>query len=190
MIVAFAKAYKALGEEKYLENAERAAAFLSESMTGEDGKLRVSWCAGTASGTGNLDDYAFFIWALLELYEASLDLTYLEKARKMCDLMMECFRDETAGGLYLTDKDSEHLIYRPKESYDGAIPSGNSAAGYVLIKLSKLTREEKYHEMGLKQLHYLAEQAEAYPAGHCFALMAVMMELYQESFLCENGICS
>lgn len=190
MIAAYAKAYKALGEDKYLETAERAAAFLSDSMTGEDGKLRVSWRAGTASGAGTLDDYAFFIWALLELYEAALDLSYLEKAKKMCNLMMECFRDETADGFYLTDKDSERLIYRPKESYDGAIPSGNSAAGYVLIKLSKLTHMEEYHEEGLKQLLYLTGQAESYPAGHCFALMAVMMELYQESFLCENGICS
>ncbi len=190
MITAFAKAYKTLGEEKYLQTAERAAEFLSDSMTRQDGKLFVSWRGGTASGTGTLDDYAFFTWALLELYEATMDLAYLEKARVLCSIMKDSFLDLEGGGFYLTDKDSERLIYRPKETYDGAVPSGNSAAGYVLIKLSKLTRMEEYHELGLKQLNYLSEQAESYPAGHCFALMALMMELYQESFLCENGICS
>lgn len=190
MIVAFAKAYKALEEEKYLLAAERAAAFLSETLTGKNGKLHISYRDGSASGTGNLDDYAFFIWALLELYETTMDLTYLEKARALCGMMQTCFWDEEGNGFYLTDKDSEQLIYRPKETYDGAIPSGNSAAGYVLIKLSKLTGMEEYHKLGLKQLNFLTENAGSYPAGCCFAMMAIMMELYQESFLCENGVCS
>jgi uncharacterized protein YyaL (SSP411 family) len=190
MITAFAKAYKALGEEKYLQIAESAAAFLSDSMTRENGKLYISYRDGRASGAGTLDDYAFFIWALLELYEASMDITYLEKARAFCKHMKESFWDEEGGGFYLTDQESEPLIFRPKETYDGAIPSGNSAASYILIKLSKLTHIEEYHELGVKQLRYLAEQAEAYPAGHCFAMMALMMEVYQKSFLCENGICS
>lgn len=190
MIAAFAKAYKAIGDEKYLRQAERATALLSETMTGTDRKLRVSYREGNASGTGSLDDYAFFIWALLELYEATLDIAYLEQASGICDLMQANFSDEEGSGYYLTDKDSERLIYRPKETYDGAIPSGNSVAGYVLIKLSKLTRKEEYHESGLKQLFYLSENAAHYPAGYCFAMMAMMMELYPESFLCENGVCS
>lgn len=190
MIIAFAKAYKALGEGKYLHAAESAATFLSEALTREDGKLYVSHRDGAASGTGNLDDYAFFIWALLELYEASMDVTYLERAKKLCDLMKTCFWDEEEDGFYLTDKDAEPLIYRPKETYDGAVPSGNSAAGYVLIKLHRLTGLEKYHEWGLRQLGFLYENAAQYPAGYCFAMMALMMELYEESFLCENGVCS
>lgn len=190
MIVALAKAYHALGDEKYLHQAERAAAFLTETMTGKDGKLKVSFRDGTASGTGNLDDYAFFIWALLELYEATLDIAHLEQARVLCGIMQEGFSDEEGNGYYLTDKGSEQLIYRPKETYDGAIPSGNSAAGYVLIKLGKLTGMEEYHAAGLKQLLFLSENAARYPAGYCFAMMAIMMELYQGSFLCENGVCS
>lgn len=190
MITAYARAYKALGEDKYLRAAEKAAAFLSEALTKESGKLYVSYRGGTATGTGNLDDYAFFIWALLELYEATMDINYLDKAKTLCDLMKTCFWDEEEGGFHLTDKDAEALIYRPKETYDGAIPSGNSAAGYVLIKLNKLTGLEEYHEWGLKQLNFLYENAASYPAGYCFGMMAIMMELYQESFLCENGICS
>jgi uncharacterized protein YyaL (SSP411 family) len=190
MLVAFAKTYKALGDEKYLKQAEKTAAFLSETMTGKDGKLLVSFRNGAAAGTGSLDDYAFFIWALLELYEATFDVGYLEQARGLCSLMQTNFSDEEGSGYYLTDKDSERLIYRPKETYDGAIPSGNSVAGYVLIKLGKLTGIEEYHQSGVKQLFFLSENAAPYPAGYCFAMMALMMELYQESFLCENGVCS
>lgn len=190
MIAAFAKAYKALDDVKYLRSAERAAAFIEENMTGEDGKLHVSYREGSASGTGNLNDYAFTIWALLELYEASMSINYLEKARKLCDLMLKGFLDEEGEGFYLIDKEAEQLIYRPKETYDGAMPSGNSAAGYVLIKLGKLTGMEEYRMRGLQQLRFLSQHAATYPAGYCFAMMAIMMELYQESFLCENGICS
>jgi len=190
MIAAYAKAYRALGDEKYIRTAERAAAFLMETMTGNGGKLFVSYRSGAASGSGTLDDYAYFTWALLELYEATLDLEYLEQARKRCGLMLTCFPDEEGGGFYLTDKDAERLICRPKDTYDGAVPSGNSVAGYVLIKLSKLTGIEEYYQAGSRQLEFLAKNAAAYPAGHCFAMMAIMMELYQESFLCENGVCS
>ena len=188
MIVAYAKAYKAFEEEKYLQVAERAAAFLSEVMTKDNGKLSVSYRDGKASGTGNLDDYAFFIWALLELYETNMDISYLEQAKKLCDCMLDFFWDKEGMGFYLTDKDAENLIFRPKETYDGAIPSGNSVAGYVLMKLSKLTGMEEYHVKGLTQLRFLTDNAGGYPAGHCFAMMALMMELYQESFLCENGM--
>jgi Highly conserved protein containing a thioredoxin domain len=190
MIAALAKAYKAFGEEKYLRAAERAETFLAESLTKKNDRLFVSFRDGTPSGTGGLDDYAFYVWALLELYEATLDLNYLERARNLCELMKEGFWDEEGAGFYLTDKDAESLIYRPKETYDGAMPSGNSVAGYILIKLSKLTGLEDYHQWGLRQLGFLRDNAVSYPAGNCFALMAIMMELYQESFLCENGVCS
>jgi uncharacterized protein YyaL (SSP411 family) len=190
MIVAYAKAYKALDKEKYLQIAEKATAFLWDTMTGPEGTLRVSSRGGQATGTGTLDDYAFFIWSLLELYEATLDINYLDHARRICDRMISGFLDPVGGGFYLTDADAEQLIYRPKETYDGAIPSGNSVAGYVLVKLSKLTGMDEYHQEALRQLQFLSEHAGAYPAGHCFAMMALMMEFHQKGFLCENGVCS
>lgn len=190
MIVAYAKAYKALADEKYLQVAERAATFLQESLTKEDDRLFVSCREGVSSGVGNLDDYAFYIWALLELYEATMDISYLDRARKMGELMQDGFWDQDGTGYFLTDKTAEKLIYRPKETYDGAIPSGNSVAGYVLIKLKKLTGMKEYQERGAHQLKFLSESAKAYPAGSCFAMMALMMELYPESYLCENMTCS
>ncbi len=190
VVVAYAKAYKAFKEEKYLQIAERAAEFISESLTEDNGRLSVSYRDGKVSGNGTLEDYTFYIWALLELYETNLDITYLEQARKLTDYMQDSFWDEEGKGFYLTGKDAENLIYRPKETYDGALPSGNSVAGYVLMKLSKLTGIKEYRESALEQLEFLSENAKTYPAGHCFAMMALMMELYQESFLCENGVCS
>ncbi|MBR0596979.1 thioredoxin domain-containing protein [Sinanaerobacter chloroacetimidivorans] len=190
MIVAFAKAYKALNDDKYLQAAEKAAAFISNSLSKENGKLFVRYREGEAAGDGTLDDYAFFIWALLEIYEANYNSNYLDQAIKLSKIMQKQFWDEKSGGFFLTDKDAEGLIYRPKETYDGAVPSGNSAACYVLIKLSKLTGMQEPKELANKQLGFLMKHVAGYPAGHSFALMAFMMEYYTESFLCENGVCS
>lgn len=190
MIVAFIKAYKALGDEKYLQVAEKAVKFISEKLTYGNNRLYIRYRDGMSGGQGNLDDYSFYTWALIELYEANFDTTYLDQALKLSNIMKSNFWDEEKGGFYLTSKESESLIYRPKETYDGAMPSGNSVAGYVLIKLSKLTGTSAPKELGLKQLNFLAVRAGAYPAGYSFAMMALMMELYPESFLCENGVCS
>lgn len=190
MIVAFAKAYKSLGDESYLKVAEKTSEFISEKLTQSNNRLYIRYRDGYAAGNGTLDDYAFYIWALTELYEASFNTAYLDKALKLCNYIKSHFWDGENGGFYLTAEGSESLIYRPKETYDGAIPSGNSVAGYVLIKLSKLTGMTDPKELGLKQLKFLTESVNSYPAGYSFALMSFMMELYPESFLCENGVCS
>ena len=190
MIVAYAKAYRALKERRYLEAAERAVEFVRDNLVFKNDRLHVSYRNGNADGYGNLDDYAFFIWALLELYEATLDTTYMDQALQLGQTMILHFRDEEKGGFYLTDKTAENLICRPKETYDGAIPSGNSVAGYILVKIYKLTGKPDYLEYSREQLEFLYQNAVDYPAGHSFALMALMMEFYPESFLCENGVCS
>lgn len=190
MIVAFAKAFKALEDNAYLKAAEKAAEFIIENLTSSGNKLYIRYRNRVAAGYGTLDEYAYFAWALTELYEANFDSYYLDYAMKLGSVMKKHFWDEEVGGFFLTGKDSEKLIYRPKETYDGATPSGNSVAGYVLMKLGKLTGNQAPKELGLKQLQFLYDQAVSYPAGHSFALMALMMELYGESFLCENMVCS
>lgn len=190
MIVAYAKAFKALHEERYLLTTKKAVEFIREKMVYSDDRLHISYREGAATGTGNLDDYAFVIWALLELYEATLETSYLDQAILFAGTMISHFWDEEKGGFYLTDKTAENLIYRPKEVYDGAIPSGNSVASYVLVKLNKLTGKPEYKELSLKQLRFLSSQVSEYPTGYSFSLMALMMELFPQSFLCENGVCS
>ena len=177
MIVAFAKAYQILQDDQYLQAAQRADQFLQDKLCKED-RLFVHYRDGDSIGIGHIDDYAFYIWALISLYEATLDLDYLERAIKYTKVLIEQFFDNKQGGFYLYAEDAEALIHRPKEIYDGAIPSGNSVAAYVLLKLADLTGDVELNLIAEKQMNFIARSITDYPSGHCFAMMAVMLELY------------
>ncbi len=178
MIAAFAKAYQVLGSEDYLKAAEQAAVFIKEKMTSQDGRLYVRYREGSAAGTGYLEDYAYTAWAMLSLYEATLDAAYLKTALHYADLMCALFEDKLNGGFFLYASDSETLMLRPKETYDGATPSGNAVAAYVFGKVAKLTAETKWEARAQSQLAFLASDVKDYPAAHCFGLMAAQLALY------------
>lgn len=178
MIAAFAKAYKILKEDRYLQAARKADHFIEEHLSQED-KLFVHYRDGSASGTGHIDDYSFYCFALLELYEATLGIHYLERALKFTKVMLQKFFDQDKGGFYLYAEDAETLIHRPKELYDGAIPSGNSVATYVLLKLAAYTGSTELMQTADKQLKYIAVNTADYPSSHCFSLMAIMLDLYK-----------
>lgn len=178
MIVAFAKAYRIIGDERYLQAAEHAISFLESNLMKKDGRLSVRYRDGETSGDGHVDDYAFTVWALLELYQATFHSNYLVNACQLNDKLLDDFFDRENGGFYLYGKDSESLIARPKELYDGAIPSGNSVAAYGLFQLAKLTGNAELEELAEKQLTYLASNVQDYPAGYSFAMMAFMLALY------------
>lgn len=177
MIVAFAKAYKILQNKEYLDVAKKAESFIREKLINED-RLSVMFRDGQAKGNGYIDDYAFYLWSLLELYEATLELGYLKRAINIYNITKEQFFHESEGGFYLYGKDNEELIQKPKELYDGAIPSGNSVAAYVLMKLSAYTADKEITEVAEKQLDYLAKRIGQYPSAYCFSLMALMLLLY------------
>ncbi len=178
MITAYAKAYMVLGNEAYRSAAERAAGFIRDKLTRPDGRLLVRWHDGEAAGTGYLDDYAYTAWAMLCLYEATYDISYLETAVSLAEKLCALFEDQENGGFYLYASDSEQLVLRPKETYDGATPSGNSVAGYVLIRLAKLTADDKWIRRGGRQLSFLAAYIKEYPSARCLGLMAAQLELY------------
>ncbi|QEY34785.1 thioredoxin domain-containing protein [Caproiciproducens galactitolivorans] len=178
MIAAFAKAYRILGDSQYLDAAEKAMRFLTDHLMDKNGNLLIRWREGEAAGTGGLDDYAFSIWALLNLYEATFDVRYLKLAVDLYQKMTERFYDRENGGFFLSSNEAEPLIYRPKETYDGAIPSGNSVAAAGLLKLFALTGDTKLREAEEEQLQFLAATAQDYPAGYCFALLTMMSALY------------
>src|SRR5690606_11076623 len=94
----------------------------------EDGRLLARWRDGEASVTGFVDDYAFYAWGLLELYHATFDPMYLDRALALSREMIRLFWDDEDGGFYFYGSDAETLIHRPKEIYDGALPSGNAVA--------------------------------------------------------------
>jgi len=142
MIAAIAKAGRALDRPEYTAIAERAAGFLLTNMR-EDGALLHRYRGGTAGITANIDDYAFLTWGLIELYESTFDVSYLQTALDMNGAMIERFWDDKNGGLFFTPDDGAELIVRMKEIYDGAIPSGNSVAMLNFIRLGRLTANPK-----------------------------------------------
>jgi uncharacterized protein YyaL (SSP411 family) len=178
MITAYATAAKVFQNQDYVDVAKQAITFINASLTDKDGLLYVRYRDGDAANFGNIDDYAFLGMALLSLYDVTFELDYLKQAIDITDKMIELFWDDTYGGFFLSANDAEKLIYRPKEVYDGAIPSGNSVAGYVLQRLAHLTANAHYIQYSDKQLSFLAGQAKDHPAGHSFALIAFLGALY------------
>lgn len=178
MTIAFAKGYQILGDEKYRFVAERAIQFTRKYLGNEDGRLKVRYRDGDSSGAGHIDDYAFSIWSLLEMYDATYQVEYLKEAIEYTDKMITLFFDQEEGGFYLYAKDSEQLIFRPKEVYDGAIPSGNSVAAYDLLKIGKLTGELKYEKYASLQLKYITGIIDDYPSAYSFSLIDLFLALY------------
>lgn len=173
MITAMCYLYRVSGDKVYLDAAIKAQTFLEEKLC-ENGTLFVSYREGKRSEKGFLDDYANEVLALLALYEATLNVEYLEKAKKFCQKSMSHFYDQKQGGFFLYGKENEQLILRPKETYDGAVFSGNSAMALNLVKLFYLTGEDKFQREAGSQLKFLTSEAKDYPTGHAMFLIALL----------------
>jgi hypothetical protein len=182
MIAAFAVGGKVLENAVYVQAAERAFAFIQQTMTvttaANAKRLLHRWRDGEAAITGFLDDYAFLAWGAFELYQATFKVEYLQAATRLCDTMLGVFA-APEGGFYLTADDNETLIIRSKEGYDGAIPSGNSVAAFVLARLGKLTSNEGYLQAAQRTIESFARQMQAYPTG--FAQMLIAHDFLQGS---------
>ena len=178
MIGALAKSYEVLGDSWCLEAAKNAQAFMEKNLTSEKGRLFIRYKEGQAVHDGQLDDYAFYAFGLLELYEASFDIKYLNFAAEISEKMLELFFDEDQGGFFMYAHDRDKLISRPKEVYDGALPSGNSVAAYVISRLYHLTGKIKWQNVLEKQVSYLTQEVENSPANYCFSLLAFQSILY------------
>ncbi|MFQ5415897.1 MAG: thioredoxin domain-containing protein [Myxococcota bacterium] len=143
MISAFAKAGFVLDRPVYTRSAQRAAAFVLDTMR-KDGRLRRVSKGGRAAGPAFLEDYAFLIAGLLDLYEADFDLRWLREAIALQHMLDEHYRDDAGGGYFKTADDQERLLAREKPDSDGAIPSGNSVSAMNLLRLSELTTDDAY----------------------------------------------
>ncbi|HWS42793.1 MAG TPA: thioredoxin domain-containing protein [Pseudoflavonifractor sp.] len=182
-IAALARAGLVLEEPRYLDAAERASKFLKQALTDSEGHLLARWREGDAAHPGKLDDYAFCACGLLELYAATLRPEHLAEAARLAGLLLDLFSDERGSGLYPYPSDAEQLITRNKETYDGAMPSGNSAAALVFSRLARLTGQGRWRSVADRQLAYLAGVMEPYPEGHSFALLALLEELWPSAEL-------
>lgn len=143
MIAALAKGAAAFSEPKYSEAAARAANFILEKMRDSGGLLLHRFRDGHAAIPAFADDYAFMIWGLIELYEATLEAKYLKSAFRMNTEFLERFWDEESGGFFFTSNESEELLVRKKEIYDGATPSASSVALLNLLRLGRMTGDSE-----------------------------------------------
>ncbi len=183
MIAALADAYSAFGETKYLEMAQRAAQFAADQLQRPDGDLAISWQEGVAQGEGLLDDYANMALGALALYRATLEPRWLTWAVGLARELLERFEDKTRGGFYMTAHQGETLIARPKETYDGAHPSGNATALSVLVTLAMLDIGEGWVEAVERQWAYLSGIVADAPVSHMASLMAAQPLVYPVTLL-------
>lgn len=189
MIAAMCHIYRATGNEEYLNAAKKAQNFI-ESKLCEKNTLYVSYREGQRSKKGFLDDYASDIFALLTLYQVTSDIDYLEKAQQFCKKAIADFFDEEQGGFFLYGKENEQLILRPKETYDGATPSGNSMMAYNLVQLYSLTGDKGYESVMEQQLRFLSAEATDYPTAHSMFLLALYDYVAPSEKVCHGQHCS
>lgn len=176
MIAALAKAGQVLGNETYVKAAERAVHFIQDHLFSER-RLFARFREGNAAYLGYLDDYAFYIWALLELYTVTGKANYLQTALTLQTQQETLFKDEDGGGYFLTGSDAEELLIRPKEIYDGATPSGNSISALNLLRLARLTGDAAWEQRAEEQLEAFHSTLSSYPAGYTAFLQALQFAL-------------
>jgi len=173
MIAALAKGAQAFDEPEYAEAARHAADFILGNMRKSDGRLLHRYRDGQAGIEANLDDYAFLVWGLIELYEAVFDLRYLKVALELTNDMLKHFWDEDGGGLYLTPDDGESLFVRNKEIRDGAIPSGNSVAMLNFLRLGRMTATSDLEEKAAKIGRAFSTSVKQSPLAHTQLMVAL-----------------
>jgi len=171
-IAAFAEAGRVLDEPRYRHAASAALQFVQRHLV-TGGRVHRSWRDGRVSGPGYLEDYAFLASGALTLYETTFDLEIMRTVRWLADDMIRLFHDEERGGFFQTGIDAESLVVRPKELFDNAMPSGNSAAADVLLRLAHLTGEDRYERAGASALRVAAPMMPRAPSAFGHALGAL-----------------
>lgn len=164
MISAFARAHQVLGEAQWLAAANRAAAFIRDRLFDEtSGTLRRRYRAGEAAFDGYLDDYAYLIRGLLDLYEAGFDIRHLEWAMALQKTQDALFWDTEHGGYFATSGNDASVLLRIKDDYDGAEPSASSVAAHNLLRLARMTDHDGYSETAEKTILAFSRQLNRAP---------------------------
>jgi uncharacterized protein YyaL (SSP411 family) len=173
MIAALARASSVFGAPRYLKAAVNAADFILEEMKDANGTLYHRYAKGERAIEGFLDDYAFLVWGLLEVYEACFEQVYLQAAVELTKTMIKRFWDKKDGGFYFAAEDAEHVLPRRKEVYDGALPSGNSVALLNLLRLSQLMGDHEQKEFASQLVRVFSEEVKRASVAHTFMLVGV-----------------
>jgi len=170
MAAGFAYAARVFKDSRLEKAARESVDFIRTRLRQKDGRYLHRWREGEAAVPAFLDDYAFFIHALYELYETTFDAAYLKEALHVAEDMIRLFVDPDKGGFFFTGRDAEPLFSRPKPAYDGAIPSGNSMAIWVLARLGNLTLRQDLRDAASKALEALSWQISARPSVYPVSL--------------------
>lgn len=187
--------YRLTGNKTWLKAAEDCCRMILKQAdrAADLTTLFVSSRKGNYTGTGFLDDYAWFVCGLLGLYEATSKRDWLEKAERFQRKAMKEFGDSDGPGFFMAGKTGEKLIANPKEVYDGAMPSGNSVMTYNLTALAHYSRGDSrfFAEAARRQIAWLSSPGQNPPSSHTFFLLALCRWLNPAVFTsCRNGVCA
>ena len=173
MITAFAKAAQITGNDNYISYARKAADFITNNLFDKMGNLLHRFREGEAAVKANLDDYAFYIQSLLDLYETTFSVDYLTKARELLDKCIINFRDDKDGGFFFSATGNNELIINQKDIYDGAIPSGNSVILLNLLRMAKMIGNQDYMEKGMLLIKAFSNIIAKTPSAYTQALIGL-----------------
>ncbi len=173
MIAALAESARVLNEPEYAVAAKKAADFIITNMINDKSELYHRYRDGNSAIRGFLDDYAFFAWGLIELYETIFDTKYLKLAIELHEKMFQQFWDKERGGFYQTAKTSETTLGRNMESHDGPYPSGNSVAAFNLIRLARMTGEMHFEETANQLMQAFSFNLTAAPSSYTQMMIAL-----------------
>ena len=173
MITAMARAGRAFGEPRYVQGAEKAAHFVLARAREKDGSLKRRWIGGEAAHPAFLDDYAFFIEGLLELYQSGFDPEWLRVASELQAIQDRLFLDPKPGTYFFAPDGDPTLIQRQKEFFDNVQPAGNSVAALNLLKFHALTLDAAYLARAHALLKGLPAEVEKFPWAFSQLLFAV-----------------
>ena len=174
MITAFAKGYRVTGDIRYLNAAKDCISFIEQNLFVNEKLLR-TYKNGIAKIDGYLEDYSYFINALLDVFEIEPDQKYLTLSIKLGHHLVEHFWDSENNNFFMTSDDHEKLIIRPKSNYDLSLPSGNSVSAFVMLRLYHLSQEPTFLEITTKIMESQAQIAAENPFGFGYLLNTISM---------------
>ena len=176
MISAFIKGYRVSGKTKYLDTALTATDFYQEQFRKHDVLQRV-FKDGKSKLNAYLDDYAYLVNAIVDVFETTGKADYLNFAAELSDYLIDHFWDDKSGNFFFTADDHEKLIIRPKSNYDLSMPSGNSVTANAFLRLYQITQEEKYHKITQKILETQAGMAAENPFAFGYLLNVLYLDI-------------
>jgi len=174
MITAFAKGYRVTGDVRYLNAAKDCISFIENNLIVNEKLLR-TYKNGVAKIDGYLEDYSYFINALLDVFEIEPDEKYLKLSIKLGHHLVNHFWDPKSNSFFMTSDDHEKLIIRPKSNYDLSLPSGNSVSAFVMLRLFHLSQEQSFLEITTKIMESQAQMAAENPFGFGYLLNTISM---------------